>query len=281
MENTAPTPTRLQQIRNWNLSANVNPELRVYSGTKFGTQRISGIIEYTGSFQGWGATPPLFAGNLFTFLGYTAPTSGVPCSAGCAVNMQAVVSEVIINWTWTADERRAFWTINFFNVAAATQNATFPDPCDLTLFCDTNLCGLCPTFKDCFGAAFEFCNIHAAQLTFNANLIEYSNCTTNCIRVRTPGNLDWSLDIMDHNACTIPIINDDYEIILPASTTTNWVLKWGKYTNISNWNVDIETGEIIGKTNRFDMQAVNCCVPATPVLGSILDPGAVQVWPAP
>jgi len=278
MEYTAPvTNQRMSRIRNWTLDTVTNPLLRVYSGTRFGTQRERGIPEYQGSFAGWGSIPPLFAGDNFVFLGYTAPDSGQPCTTGCAYSVPAIVSELTINWSWTHEERRSDWVINFMSRGAATFIPDFDDPCDDALYCPDFQC-LCPLFWDCYEVEFDFCNIHAATLTFNPNLIEYSNCSTICQKQRIAGNLDWSLDIMDHNNCKIPIIGDEYHIVIPTDAAgKTWDLKWGHHSGVTNYLVDIENGAVIGKTSRFDMQAINCCV--DPELGVILDPNLRQVWP--
>ena len=275
--------TRYRRVRSWTFDAVSNPELRTYSGTRFGTQRISGFAEYTGSFRGFGAIPPLFVGDTFTFLGYTAPTSGVPCSPGCAFTVESLVESVNITWNWTRENRGVNWTINFTSNEAATVIDDFDDPCDDEVYCDDNPCDLTFIMYDpcAADAVVEFCNIVSASLTFTSRNIAYSNNSTSCVVKREVGNLDWTLEVVDQNPCIIPVLNADYwfDILATVSPASKWRLKWGNNTGVTNLNVDTESGEIISKTNTFGMQAVNCCVPGTPVRGSIIDPNGVTVWP--
>jgi len=273
--------TRFTRVRNWVYNITANPELRVYSGTRFGTQRISGFVDSTGTFSGFGANPPLFAGDSFTFIGYTAPTSGVPCSPGCAFSVPAFVDSLNINWNFTQENRGVNWTINFSSDGDETDLPTFDDPCDDAVYCDDNVCDLVIEMRDCNDALVEFCNIISISLTFNANTLVYSNNSTSCRNKRQPGVLDWTMEMVDNNPCIIPVVNDDYRFDLMAtlSPVTEWILRWGKMVGVSNLNVNMETGEIITKSNNFAMQAVNCCVPATPVRGSIIAPSGATVWP--
>lgn len=275
--------TRFNRVRNWRLDVNESPEVRVYSGTRYGQQLLPGFVDYLGAFSGFGAVPPLFVGDQFTFIGYTAPTSGVPCTVGCAVSMLSMVSALTITWNWTAEDKRVFWDIDFFGIEAPTELAAFDDPCDDAVYCDSNLCGQLPVIRDPCTAdtVVEFCNITQAVLRFDANLITYSNGSTACLLKREPGNLSYTLDITDQNPCRVLTIAKDYRVEIPATTgpVTNWVLEWARHTNISNYLIDTEANTMIGKTNRFMMQAVSCCVPGTPVRGKILNPAAVQLWP--
>lgn len=273
--------SRFQRVRNWRLNALANPEQRVYSGTRYGTQRINAFVDYTGSFEGYGANPPLFVGDQFTFIGYTAPTTGVPCTPGCAYSMLSMVDTLTITWNWTQENMKIFWNIGFSAIGAPTTTAAFDDPCDDAVFCDANACDLVLVLKDpcAADAVVEFCNLTSATLSFTANSIVYSNSSTGCRPKREPGNLDWTLEVPDQNPCIIPTIQADYLIELPASATTKWILKWGKYLGARDFIVDMEANTLVGKTNVFAMNAVGCCVPGTPVRGSIVDPDAATLWP--
>lgn len=273
--------TRFTRIRNWRWSTRTTPDLRVYSGTRYGTQRVPSFIEYDGSFQGYGALPPLFAGDKFTFIGYTAPTDGVPCTPGCAFSVAAIVERLSITWNWTAENKTVFWEIGFNSLGDATVIAAFDDPCDDEPQCFDNTCSLGLRLKDpcAADAAVEFCNLTSATLTFVANNQPFSNSSTVCRVQRETGPLDWTLDVVDQNPCIVPIINKDYRIEIDATTTEFWLLKWGMATGFSDHVVDTEANEMIGKTNHFGMQAVSCCVPGTPVRGEIVDPALNILWP--
>lgn len=280
---TGATLTRYRRVRNWVFSTNGNPEARVYSGTRFGTQRIPGHIETVGSFSGFGATPPLFVGDTFTFIGYTAPTSGIPCTPGCAYTFLALVETLNITWNWTAENKGVQWTITFSSTEVPSVITNFDDPCDDNVYCDDNVCNLSFIMMNpCAGdAIIEFCNLVSASLTFNAKNTPYSNNSTNCAIRREVGTLDWTMEVIDQNPCIIPIIQADYwfEIRATVSPATSWILKYGQYQGASNFLTNVETGEIISKTNTFNMQAVNCCVPGSPIRGEIIGPDGTVHWP--
>lgn len=273
--------TRFARVRNWRFEPVANPEVRVYSGTRFGTDRIPGNVDYTGSFEGWGARPPLFVGDSFTFLGYTAPTNGVPCTPGCAYILPAMVNSLTITWNFTNENKTVFWNLGFQATGSPVVNAAFDDPCDDLVFCDPNTCSLAPIMKDpCVAdAVVEFCNITQVVLSFTNASQGYSNTSTNCELRREVGNLDWSLNITDQNPCIIPVLQGTYWFELPDSLTTKWILKFGMLTRIQDFVVDQQAGTMIGKTNVFEMKAVNCCVPASPIRGAITNPAGVVVWP--
>lgn len=274
--------TRFSRVKNWTFESLMTPEIRIYSGTRFGTQRLPGFTTNTGSFMGFGGVPPLFAGDLFTFIGYTAPTNGIACTPGCSYSVPSIVDSVNINWNWTAENRGVSWTINFSSTNDYTP-VNFDDPCDDNVFCDPNTCNLTFVMKNpcAADAVIEWCNLVSASLTFTAANVPYSNNSTNCTIVKDIGNLDWTLEVVDQNPCFIPTKGADYlfEIMSTLSPSTKWILKWGQCLGFTNLNVNIETAEIISKTNNFAMQAVNCCVPGTPVRGAITNPSGVIVWP--
>lgn len=275
--------TRFRRVKNWTFDALSDSEKRVYSGTRFGTQRIPGFIEYKGSFSGFGAVPPLFAGDTFTFIGYTAPTTGVPCTPGCAFTTLSLVDSLNITWNWTKENRGVNWSINFSSNEPAETITAFDDPCDDEVFCDDNPCDLTFIMKNpcAADAVVEFCNLVSVSLTFVATNLPYSNNSTGCVVKRDIGNLDWTMEVIDQNPCIIPVINVDYwfEIMATVNPLTRWILKYGQYLGPTAINVNMETGEIISKTNNFGMQAVNCCVPGAPVRGVITAPSGAIVWP--
>lgn len=278
---TADTLTRYSRVRNWSLDEANTPESRIYSGTRFGTQLKDGVINRTGRFEGFGGIPPLFVGDTFDFIGYTSPTSGVPCTEGPAFVLPAIVNGLTIIWNWTAEARGITWAIDFSSKGDIEELPTFDDPCDDVPFCDGDICDLEIIVKDPCNAdaVVEYCNIVTATLNFTSALIEYSNSSTNCTVQREAGNLNWSMQVVNQNLARILTMNADYRLELEVSATQKWILEWGRYLGFTGASVNMETGEIISKTDNFGMQAVNCCAPGTPELGSIVDPDGVTVWP--
>lgn len=273
--------TRFDRVRNWRWNGRSNPDVRRYSGTRFGTQRVPAFTEYDGSFQGYGALPPLFVGDEFTFIGYTAPTDGTPCTPGCAFSVLALVERLSITWNWTAENKLVFWEIGFNSNEDAVVLPTFDDPCDDDPICFDNPCNLEFRLKNpcAADALIDFGNLVSATLNFTSENTTYSNNSTGCLLKRKPGALDFTLDVVDQNPCIVPIINADYRIEIEASPTTHWLLKWAQYLGFSDHVIDTETNTMIGKTNHFAMQAVSCCVPGTPVRGEIIDPATNILWP--
>lgn len=273
--------TRFPKVRNWRWNGQARPDERRYSGTRYATQLIPSFTEYDGSFQGWGAVPPLFVGDSFTFFGYTAPTSGVPCTPGCAFSVLALVERLSITWNWTAENKQVFWELGFNSTDTPTQIAAFDDPCDDEPECFDNTCDLELRIKDpCdTDALIEFCNITQATLSFISTNVPYSNNSTGCMIRRRPAGINFLLDIVDQNPCWPLLINKDYRIEIDATATTHWLLKWAYCLGFSDYVINTETDEMIGKTNNFRMQPVSCCVPGTPSRGEIVNPAGVTLWP--
>ena len=277
--------TLYNRIRNWNLNINTNPHTLIYTGTRFGTQRAKGVLRTSGTFEGFGGEPPLFPGDSFTFFGFTAPDTGVACTEGCAEVVPAIVNTLTINWDWTVANRGITWNIGFASNGVPVQDI-FDHPCEDEVFCDPG-CPPVPVFVDpCIPPTppaeetlVEWCNLVTAQLSFTANLIEFSNSTTNCAVRNVPGNLDWTLDILDQNPCIIPVLERDYLIRMFTTPDRWWELRWGFMQDVNNFRVNIETAEIISKNNVLSMQAVLCCTDDTPVRGRIITPDGVIVWP--
>ena len=258
------------------------PITRYYNGTKFGPQLLNGVTEFAGSFQAYGAVPPLFVGDTFTALMYAAPTSGVACTAGCAQIVPAIVDSLTITWNWTAENRDVFYNIGFSLNGTPTEDTAYDPACDDDLFCDT-LCDLELIVKDpCDNnSTVEFCNYTQAVLTFTASNQQYSNASTNCEIRKLPGNLNWTLAITEQNPCRILDLKKDYRIEIDATTTTKWILEWGKHVGINNYVVNTQTAEIISKVLNFSMNGVLCCTEddSTPTLGQIVHPDGTVLWP--
>lgn len=275
--------TRYSRFQNWTLDIAESPEVRYYSGTKFGPQRVAGNVEYTGSFQAYGASPPLFVGDSFTALMYAAPTNGVPCSPGCAVIVPAIVDTLTITWNWTPENRTVSYNIGFSLNGSPSEDTSFDDDCDDELFCD-NPCDLELVIKDpCDNnSVVEFCNLTQAVLTFTASNQTYGNSSTNCEQRKVPGNLDFTLAITEQNPCLVLEITKDYRIEIDATPTTKWILEWARLLGLSNYSVNAQTAEIISKTDNFAMQGVLCCSDDddTPTLGQIIHPDGTVLWPA-
>lgn len=271
--------TRFARVRNWTLEEVVTPEVRNYAGLRFGTDRIPGFIEHTGTFQGFGAVPPLFVGDEFDFIGYTAPTSGIPGSVGYAYVIPAIVNTLNVTWNWVAGNARADWTITFGSTGSIEELSTFDDDLDDDVFCDDNACELELRMFDCEDAEVDLCNLTSASLTFNGNVGSYSNSSTECQIRKIAGNLDWTMEIVDQNPFIVPIRQNTYwfEIDATLDPATFWILKFAMSMGATNFRVDTETNEPIGKTNNFAMKAVNCC--NTPTRGEIVMPDGTTVWP--
>jgi len=270
---------RIARFQKWSMNTQGNPDVRVYSGTRLGEQRIAGPEQTTGTFQAFGASPPLFVGDTFTFLGYTAPTTGVACTPGCTYIVDAIVDTLTITWNWTAQNKSVFYEIGWSSVGALGAQA-FDDPCDDEVYCDT-LCDLGLEIQDpCDGnSPVDFCNLTQAVLTFSGNNIEYSNSSTDCEIRKLPGHLSWTLELSNENPCLILELQKDYRILIDATTTTQWILEWGFHDAVRNFNIDTQTDTIISKVESFAMQAVLCCPGDDPVRGRVVHPDGTVLWP--
>lgn len=250
----------MDTVRRWSLSEVVTPAEFRASNTKSGTGRREGVYDYNGIIEGYAGVPPVMPSEYFDFSGYTAPTTGARGAAGQVHSAEnAIVEEVTINWNWGTCELLN-WSLRFASgeplpithASSSIVDAVVPDPpivCGTKVTLTTN--------------NTVWPNIVSASLTIRANNPKYNNSTTQCFTGRRPGIIDWSAAIVEQATnpnttlttalCLGVKVGGSTVLRLWVDATDYWDLQWGLLENISDLEVNDDTGDIISQTNNFAM----------------------------
>lgn len=259
-------------IRNWNINDDANNPRYIASNTRKGAARRNGINSWAGAFNGYGHTPAVMPGEIFAFVGYTAPDDDVS-GAGEKATGNAIVDSLVVNWNYAGGEVINH-TVNFsghlgLTWASGTAVSDVTDP-ELHPLCDViweySLNGT---------DFFEITDLVSAALTLTSENLSYVNSSTGCNTGRKAGNLDWTLALVQQDVVRGAYAfdkGDDLVLRGYVDDTDFWLLKWGKVKNFSNITVDIETGAIIQRTINIEMNGF------TSAIGQIRKPGAVSDW---
>lgn len=264
-------------IRNWSVNQTSTPQKYVASNTRGGSGRKHGVQDFNGQFGGYGGSPVVLPGELFSFSGYTAPDNGTEGGTGELWTGPAIVDSVAITWGWSAAEIISY-VANFSGDGPLT-NATgvHSDGSDPSV---PQSCGFAPMIE---GTALE--DVVSAVLTITAENQSYANSSTifdvdgnqECWTRRKRGNIDFTLSItqQNHEGLGAIDVTNDVIVKLPVTDalTGGWELKWCHSEAMSSLNVDRESGAIIGRTLNFSMNGFN------PAIGFIKKPGGTDFWP--
>lgn len=262
-------------VMNWSVSETSEPVEAVTSATKGGRRRSSGIKDATGSFTGKSGLPPVKPFQLFAFKGYSAPDDEIYGSDGITVEGNIYAGSITVNMNFSASED-VNYGIDFsfdqgFQILTGFYEDTGPP-------LEASICPCKIEYGD-LGAETEIEHISSATLTFTIDLLEYINSSTDCKTGRKPGPLDWTLDIvLDDNTRPVPIQADE-RLKVWINTTQFFVLEFGHLASYTDFNHNIETGEIIQQTMNWMMQSYKQSDLTT--LGAIYwpDDAVNPIWP--
>lgn len=265
--------TDVSTVRSWQVGTGADAATYAASNTKGGTSRVPGNEDWAGSYQAYGAIPALKPGESFVFHGSIDGTNGVNGTARC--------NQVEITW----DIEGALpisHTVSFeANGTALTRGAeaaadvTVPDPppskgTKLELW----------TVSGTPALDVEISDVRTMTLTITRNNPSYVSSSTAGQTGREEGILDFTLSISvyEDDFADLPDENDIRELRLYTDATLYWKLEWAILTELTDLEVDIEGGGLIGATLNYGMVGFTD-VAATPTEGSIAAPGAVAWWP--
>jgi hypothetical protein len=275
----------LSTVRNWNAAITNTPFSYSASNTRAGTGRNRGIRDWTGSFQQLMHTPNVVPGEIFTFEGFLAPTTGDYGTAGPAKTGSAIVQSVVIVWAWDTNEP-INCTVNFAGVTpledatATITDLTIPDM-EIPEGKFLKYGAAADTFADIMAGTVgdDLINTSRATLTMTCTNPEFVDSNTAGWRGRVKGKMDWTLEIArnDVSLADRPFdIDDIISIVLPVSATEYWGIKFARVMNFSGVTVDINEGGILTETISMGMQATD----VVEGMGEIVAPGSVTpFWP--
>lgn len=267
-------------VRKWTLSASAEVTMWVASGSKQGTSRVAGARDWTGSYDAYGHTPTHMPGDSFTFTGSYDGTNGW--------TGPAKVESVTINWNQETSEPISH-TVAFSSDgaitlgAAAATDATTPQPSPSVG------CIIKAADPSATPSYVEINDIRSATLTITRALKPYrSSSTVSGGESRTKrvvgGAFDftfsYSLYEGDPSNLFEPNAVKHFQVFVDTVPTLHWELKWVRMTELSDIEVDHETGELVGATQNGEMCGFTD-IATVSTEGKLADPTPTTIWPVP
>jgi hypothetical protein len=269
----------LSTIRNWQTSITSELKTFVASNTKGGTGRRPGIFDWNGTFGQYGGVPVALPGDAGAFIGYPGPEDGIVGSSGPCAEGPAMIQQLSTTWNWVTDEivstvYNMVGTGPLIANSALVQDASTPNT--------TRSSACAPWQFTPVGGAVQSPCIQQATLNVLVNLKEFANSCTGGFKSRTTGVIDWNLSLTLDEADVTKLVGMTPGVFCAIKAFVNptlfWQLNYGLIGDFSNYNVNIETGDIITYNVNFSMASDNGA--AVPVAGAITAPGGVAYWPA-
>lgn len=253
----------LGTLANWNVNATADQKAFVASNTKGGTGRRGGNVDWSGTakqYVGWPLGPEMMpAGDQWNFLGFLAPRTGVPGTAGPNIGGICLTESVTLSIDWAASSLVELMT-NFVGNGALTYSGVetaFEDLTNPMAIPSREVEFKLGLFSSGAPVWTPTCVLKAA-LTFKANMYPFSSSCTSGIVKRVAGTKDWSLVITldEPDFKSLPIGLQQNQIVgaqFIYATGEEITLKWGIVKDITNINVDVETGAMISYDVQIDM----------------------------
>lgn len=261
----------LSKVRNWSIDHTADTKTGASSASRQGVMRKKGIQSWTGKFAQWGADPTYMPGESFAFVGYKNSSTDVRNTVGIRSSGTVFIDQVSINWNWNSNEIISMEST--FSGSGPVTHASGAAVLDSTVQEQSTPCATNVTMN-----GTTITDVTTAVLAFTcANLAAVSS-STNCWVERKRGpTIDFTVQITQYNDEGIAPgginIGDDTTLVLPATATTSWTLKWCQLTGITGVVMDLESGAIIQQTLNFGFNAVSGTT-----LGQIRKPGGVSDW---
>jgi len=258
-------------VQKWSINSTADLQAYVASNTKQGTVRVAGNKDWTGTFEAYGHTPIHFPGDSFTATLSIDETNGVVAAAIC--------DEVVIEWDIEAGAIIKYTTSFSANAdlvfgAAAATDVTVP-----VVFSSigTKLESAEPIAVPVFT---EIINIRTMTLTITRSNQAYVSSGTAGSTRRVKGNLDYTFSYTLYEADPTLLIaaNAVKHLKVFVNATLFWELKWVRFGEVSNLEVDIEGATLVGPTQSAGMEGFTD-VAGTATEGYIKDPATTTLWP--
>lgn len=270
----------INTVGKWNVSSSADIQAIIASNTKAGRVRLAGNRDWNGGYQVYGHTPIKVPGDLFTFTGKMDTKAG-PTVIG--VEGPAIVDQVVLTIDLEAGLAIALET-----AFSANGPLTYLD--DITDFSDTTI----PNPPSSIGTKLqlaeaiatpvftEVTDFRTAILTLTRDNQAYLSAATAGDTKRLLGNFDCALAYTIYEGDPTKYVqpNAIKHAKLFVNATEFWELKWVRYGDVSDVEVNVETGTIIGATMNAAMHGF-AEIPAgsAAVEGYIKNPAAATIWP--
>lgn len=261
-------------VRNWSINSSADLQRIVASNTKGGSTRLAGNKDWSGSYAAFGHTPATMPGDSFTFEGGIDLVNGAQGPAVC--------NEVEI--VWDIESGAAIMhTVSFESNGAlvlgpvtVTADISVPNPPSSI---GTKVQVADPAASPSFA---ELTDVRTITLRITRDNQSYVSSGTAGQTQRKSGNLDFALSISiytdNFGNAIIPTVNEVQHVKLFVDATTFWELKWARFGEASDMEVDRENAAIVGMTLNAEMEGFTL-IATVPTEGYIKKPDATTFWP--
>ena len=262
-------------VRNWQINDDASLSAFANSATRRAQGRRKGVSQWGGSYGAHGAVPIVLPGELFDFLGYTAPDTDVEGTAGITYSGNAIVDSFGVAWDWAGGSVLAH-QIGFSGNLALTKTPADAAVLDASVSDPEYPCPTKITYS-VDGITFtELTDLVQASFNIQAQNSAYVNSSTGCNTGRKAGLIDWNLSMTTENNNLGGGLTKftDYWFRLYITATTYYELKFGMVKSFSGLTIDEESGRIISHTINVEANAVK----AGGSVGHILLPDTTLWW---
>ena len=220
----------IPSVADWQINDNGSLAQWRNSGTQAGVGRKKAITSWAGGYNAHGAQPAVLPGDIFSFLGFTAPDDNTTrLGAGLTYGGTAIVDSVNVNWDWAGGQVIQH-AVGFSGHLALTQHDA-----DSTTFSDvvsdpesTNGCVI--KYSADGGTTWTVLdNVTNAALSIVAANSSYVNSSTSGTTGRLSGPIDWQaqISVENHKYGAGLTKGSSYVWRLYTSDTHFYELKWG------------------------------------------------------
>lgn len=270
-------------VRNWSITDSESLQAYVASNTLFGTGRRRGVQEWSGSYSFYGHTPPVMPGDLFSFLGYTAPNDDVS-GTGMRYSGQAMCENVNVNWSWQ-DGAIINGDVNFQGHLGLTSEDGAEITDETVPVVPLIALGKIEYSKDDGSTWTEWTNLLSASLTLSCSVQAYVNSSTVVSSALTTGRksgpFDWTLAVTEQDVRRDHLSKGESIVLrLWVDTSQYWELMWGKVGEFTGLTVDRESGAIMQQTVNISMDGFDPDESTyANSYGHVLKPDGTEWWP--
>lgn len=263
-------------IMQWAVSRTRPSNAFKHSGTKGGTNRRKGVGAWSGTWSAAGGVPAVLPGASASFIGYTAPTTGVENTNGERYSGTIICTEVLIKWDYTTNAIVSH-DVSFVGHLGLTRadGAAVLDAVQ-TVEVESSLC---PMKIGTIASPTDLTDIKTAQLKITSDVKSYINSSTgNETGNRASSLLDWEAQfVIETTDGDMYVEGAEAETLqMFVNATEFWDLRQAFFREMSGVTANRETGDIIDQTLTWEMASNKA---ADGALGTIIKPDLTTFWP--
>jgi len=270
-------------FRDWSVTETANlKDINHASVAEGGKQRFVGIQDWNGTANAYGLEPDFYPGDSVNFLGSIDGSVGL--------DGDCLVTQVVITIPIGADDPPTI-AYTFRGDEALTRGAAVvADPA--TLLMPPSVRGLCPLLSNInvdSPAYTEQANVYNITITLTIDVAEFNDCSSNGIQQVKETTWDASVSYDQYvddfddliKTATSNDIGTAFNVRIPIDdpVTEYFEFQWLRASELSNMQVNRETGDLVSATCNFELSALEEIGSSSPTVtkGQVLKPDTT-VW---